>query len=676
VEGDPTGTGPAVLVVSAGPAEPLERTLAGVAKHLPGARVLVWCQPVDERTDEDRAGLAAGRPEVDWTFAEADAGRVAARNALARRADAAGGSPADLLLLEPGVELLGPLTAARAVLARPGVAAVAPVPEPDPADPHPWDAVVRRTPGLVRDLVTHAGAAERLRGRPAGTLLAAPPVDGPVDGVLVGGALLVSGAARAVLGDFDEDFFDRGEDLAWQRAARAAGWTLHLVGDPDDRAGQVRLTGDTLAPTDPDRVRRETELERAARVILLGNAGHRGAGTAFAAGALLLDRLLPAARAARRLRTTQVTGRAAGRPGVVITSNNLVLGGAERQRILLANELVARGHPVTVVCLKELGRYVTELDPRVRLTLQPFWQPVVDAADLPGDDAVIVGGVTNTEMGFALAWRALGRARGQRRHWVPATHDPAELDRATYSATQARALRAADGLVVLSRQHHADLTRHQRLTDLVMVVPNGIPEPDALPWRATGGRVCFGMLTRIKAYKNPLLLVDALAALDARGLTGWSLDIFGDGPDRPELEARTPSHLADRVRWRGRSSGPDHAFAEFDVLCVPSGFEAFPLVMVEAMARGVPVMAAVSGAIPEMLDEGRAGVIVDPLTREAWTDACAAVLRDPARIAALGAAGRERALAHYTATAMTDQYQRVFARVLGREVASPRAQRP
>jgi glycosyltransferase involved in cell wall biosynthesis len=670
VEGDPTGTGLAVLVVSAGAAEELQRSLDGVAKHLPAARVLVWCQPVGGGAD-GRVGLAAARPQVDWTFAEADAGRVAARNALAARADAAsgaandvaGGAATDLLLLEPGVELLGPLAAARAVLARPGVAAVAPVPESDPADPHPWDAVVRRTPGLVRDLMAHAGVAERLRGRPAGDLLAAPPGEGPVDGVLVGGCLLVSGAARAALGGFDEDFFDRGEDLAWQRTARAAGWTLHLVADPDDRAGQVRLPGDSLASTDPDRVRRETELERAARVILLGNAGHRGAGTAYAAGTRVLDHLLPAARAARRRRTERTTEREPGRPGVVITSNNLVLGGAERQRILLANELVARGHPVTVVCLKELGRYVTELDPRVRLSLQPFWQPVVDAADLPGDDAVVVGGVTNTEMGFALAWRALGRARGQRRYWVPATHDPAELDRATYTSNQARALRAADGLVVLSRQHHLDLTRHQRLTDRVMVVPNGIPEPEPLPWRATGGRIRFGMLTRIKAYKNPLLLIEALAALDARGLTGWSLDIFGDGPDRAELEARTPAHLADRVRWRGRSSGPDHAFAEIDVLCVPSGFEAFPLVMVEAMARGVPVMAAVSGAIPEMLDDGRAGVIVDPLTPQAWTDACAAVLRDPDRIAALGAAGRARALANYTSSAMADQYQQAFAEV-------------
>ena len=669
MDGDPTGTGLTVLVVSAGAAEELARTLDGVAKHLPGARVLVWCQPLGGDADTDRTALAAARPEVDWTFAEADAGRVAARNALAARADAdpaagrAGGTATDLLLLEPGVELLGPLAAARAVLARPGVAAVAPVPEPDPADPHPWDAVVRRTPGLVRDLVAHAGIAERLRGRRAGELLAAPPGPGPLDGVLVGGCLLVSGAARAALGDFDEDFFDRGEDLAWQRAARAAGWTLHLVADPDDRAGQVRLPGNSLASTEEDRVRREAELERAARVILLGNAGHRGAGTAFAAGVLALDRLLPSARAARRRRTTRVADRAAGLPGVVITSNNLVLGGAERQRILLANELVARGHPVTVVCLKELGRYVTELDPRVRLSLQPFWQPVVDAGDLPGDEAVVVGGVTNTEMGFALAWRALGRARGQRRSWLPATHDPAELDRPTYSPAQARALRAADGLVVLSRQHHADLTRHQRLTDRVVVVPNGIPEPEPLPWRASGDRIRFGMLTRIKAYKNPLLLVEALAALDDRGLTGWSLDIFGDGPDRAELEARTPAHLADRVRWRGRSSGPDHAFAEIDVLCVPSGFEAFPLVMVEAMARGVPVMAAVSGAIPEMLDDGRAGVIVDPLTREAWTDACAVVLRDPDRIAALGAAGRARALANYTSTAMADRYQRAFAEV-------------
>ena len=98
-------------------------------------------------------------------------------------------------------------------------------------------------------------------------------------------------------------------------------------------------------------------------------------------------------------------------------------------------------------------------------------------------------------------------------------------------------------------------------------------------------------------------------------------------------------HLRDRVRWRGTSSGPDHAFAEIDVLCVPSGFEAFPLVMVEAMTRAVPVMASASGTVPEMLDHGRAGVVVEPVTREAWTAALRTTLDDRAGLGRLGALG-------------------------------------
>jgi glycosyltransferase involved in cell wall biosynthesis len=201
-----------------------------------------------------------------------------------------------------------------------------------------------------------------------------------------------------------------------------------------------------------------------------------------------------------------------------------------------------------------------------------------------------------------------------------------------------------------------------------MIAPNGIPIAAERTYRPAtqDGPVRFGMVTRILEYKNPLLLADALDALSRPG--DWTLDIFGDGPDRAALEARTPAHLRDRVRWRGRSFGADEAFEYMDVLCVPSGFEAFPLVMVEAMMRGVPVMASVSGAVPEMLDDGRAGVVVDPLTRERWTEALRGVIDDPAGTAALGAAGRTRALARYTVAAMTDDYQRAFTRLLGHPI--------
>jgi glycosyltransferase involved in cell wall biosynthesis len=351
---------------------------------------------------------------------------------------------------------------------------------------------------------------------------------------------------------------------------------------------------------------------------------------------------------------------------VVVTTNGLRLGGAERQRVLLANQLVERGHPVTMVCLQTLGLYTAELDPRVRLLLQPWWHPVVD---VPPGDAIVVGGVTNTEIAFALAWRALGRLGGGRRVWLPATHDPAVVDAPTYSAGQAAALRTADGLLVLSRRHHEDLTRHQQLTDTVMVAPNGIPSAAPRTFReGVHGPLRFGMLTRIVEYKNPLLLADALDALGPERRAEWTLDIFGDGPDLARLEAKTPAHLRDRVRWRGTSPGPDHAFAEIDVLCVPSGFEAFPLVMVEAMARAVPVMASPSGTVAEMLDHGRAGVVVEPVTAEAWTAALRTALDDPDELARLGRAGRERAVELYTDAAMVDDYQRAFARVLDRPI--------
>ena len=119
------------------------------------------------------------------------------------------------------------------------------------------------------------------------------------------------------------------------------------------------------------------------------------------------------------------------------------------------------------------------------------------------------------------------------------------------------------------------------------------------------------MLSRIVEHKNPHLLIEALS-----GLTDlpWRLSIFGDGPDRERLEARTPDSLRDRVQWCGWSPGPGQALADADLLCVPSRSEAFPVVILEAMARGVPVAASGICAVPEMLDFGKAGFVVEPVS--------------------------------------------------------------
>ena len=161
------------------------------------------------------------------------------------------------------------------------------------------------------------------------------------------------------------------------------------------------------------------------------------------------------------------------------------------------------------------------------------------------------------------------------------------------------------------------------------------------------------MLSRIVEHKNPHLLVEALGGLADMQ---WKLSIFGDGPDRERLQARTPSELRDRVQWRGWSAGPGAALADADLLCVPSRSEAFPLVILEAMARAVPVAASAVCAVPEMLDFGRAGFVVEPVSVSGWREHLAQILADPVVLPLVGRRGFERMRKHYTVEAMTDAY--------------------
>jgi glycosyltransferase involved in cell wall biosynthesis/GT2 family glycosyltransferase len=626
-----------VLVVSYRRADLLRRCLDSVHKHLGGCRVLVW-DNLSAASTEIRA-LSSSYPAVEWIFSHRNVGYAAAINGLAAKVDGA-----DMLLLNPDAELVGPLTAARATLG-PRVAAVSPR-VLDPRGGPDWD-VARRKQTVLRSLVSHSGYGKRLRGRAVSDYYRDAPRE--VDGYLSGCCLLVSGAAWRELGGFDEKFFLYGEEAAWQRNARARGWRLVLADTADVRHGAAgTMSGDPLAE------RRSRDLLRAGHAEMLGMSGNYSPGAIFTAGLHLLDRVQRSHRADRRKAMAAVK---TSRPSILLTSNELCQGGAERQRVLLANELSARGYPVTLACLQHFGPLTPELDPAVRLVLTPWWQPLVD---LPTSDSVLITGVTNTEAGFAVGWRAANIARPGRHRWLAATHEPAEPDRPTYNSALAKVIGRSDGVIALSPRHWADITRHQSLHTRHFLAPNGVPaQPDR--GFAPSGPLRLGMLCRMVEHKNPHLLV---AALDTMTDLDWTLELFGDGPDREQLAARTPARLADRVRWRGASPGPDHAFAEVDVLCLPSRAEAFPLVIVEAMARGVPVVASAVGCVPDLLDNGRAGVLVEPVTVRAWAAVLRPIIEDPTRLTALAAAGARRAANLYTVDAMTDAYETAIAAAL------------
>lgn len=620
-----------VVVVSGPDVAPLRRCLASVSTHLGAVPIRVWVNKGAGRTDAD--ALVAEYPDVDWTLAPDDLGYAAAANLLIGRGDG------DLLLLHPDLELLGPLTACRTALRGDRVAVVSPTLADPTGATQPWD-VARRRLTLARAVVDRAGRSEQLRGTRWADRYASPPSE--VDGYLAAGSLLIARAAWDDVGPFDDRrYFLFGEDRAWQRRAVDRGWRLSLVEEPQVR----RASGTALAGDQP--THRVRDLELATAAFALGIRGNSGPGTLLTAADLLLGRVQRSRREARR-RGRAVAGT---RHGVIITSPKFAIGGAERQRALLANELARRGHPVTVVCLRDLGHLQRMLDPRVRLVLRPWWQPFVD---VPGDTVVLVTGTTPIEVAFGSAFSAVTGA-GTRRRWLVAAHNLH-----TYPATLARGISRSHGVIALSEVHWGELTANQHLHTRHWCVPNGVElQEDRGYHPAHPLRV--GFLGRIVERKNPHLLVAALAELAD---LDWRLDLFGSGADEDRLAALVPDAVRDRVRYRGRTAGPAPALAEMDVLCLPSGYEAFPLVLLEAMASGIPAMATAVCAVPEMLDHGRAGVVVPEATVEAWVCALRPVLTDPESLSKVARAGWERVESHYTVSAMTDGYQRVMEEAL------------
>jgi glycosyltransferase involved in cell wall biosynthesis len=142
------------------------------------------------------------------------------------------------------------------------------------------------------------------------------------------------------------------------------------------------------------------------------------------------------------------------------------------------------------------------------------------------------------------------------------------------------------------------------------------------------------------------------------GLTDydWDLTIFGDGPDRQKIEALVPDSVRTRVHWRGWSPGPDEALRHADLLCVPSTNEALPLVVLEAMARGVPVIASGVCCVPDILAHGDCGIVVPSASVGDWTKALEQVFNAPHALKDLAIKARLRWADRYSSNRMVDQY--------------------
>ncbi|WP_197527155.1 glycosyltransferase [Pirellulimonas nuda] len=129
---------------------------------------------------------------------------------------------------------------------------------------------------------------------------------------------------------------------------------------------------------------------------------------------------------------------------------------------------------------------------------------------------------------------------------------------------------------------------------------------------------------RLVSVKRVDLLIDAFASIAAER-PDWSLAVAGDGELRDELQARVPQHLAERVRWLGfvnKQHEVSSIYRAADVLVLPSDYEPWALVVNEALAAGLAVVATnVVGAAQELVRDGVNGRKTPPGDAAALADA-------------------------------------------------------
>ena len=295
---------------------------------------------------------------------------------------------------------------------------------------------------------------------------------------------------------------------------------------------------------------------------------------------------------------------------------------------------------------------------------------------------LVAGGrfdIVHTHMDLADFYGALAGRLGGARAVVATKHAPDEFrtrrtwKRIPFLLLERLAYEMEDAVVVVSEGLASFLETAERLPRRKMVViGHGIEPVERVPSREQARRALgieakgplLGVVGRLSSEKGQGVLLGALPEiLAAFPLAACAL--AGDGPARADLESEAKRlGLGDRVLFLGHRRDVPAVLAALDLFVQPSLYEGFGLSLLEAMAAGLPIVASRVGGIPELLEDGRTGLLVPPQDPAALARAILRLLRDRDLAQRLSGAARLRALDRHSMAQATESVDALYRRVL------------
>lgn len=351
------------------------------------------------------------------------------------------------------------------------------------------------------------------------------------------------------------------------------------------------------------------------------------------------------------------------RIGLVIWSMFTLRGGIERVGAMLANEMSKRGHKVIVFCqnIPPSGQPVYPLSPSVScVSLDLDTQESLAAARQKVKQC-------NLDVMCAMfSWDAL--------LWIPALMDstgvplvisehnhPDIIENERWNAYERRAcLAAADKIHVLNNAFYSMLPTF--LQERAVVIPNPVATPLPIPANReqTKHKRIIAAGRMVDSHKQFSLLLHAFQIL-ASSFQDWDLCICGDGPDS-ELYKHLAQKLGiqNRVQFPGMVDNIEDYYANSHIFCIPSRYEGFGLVTVEAQRHGLPAIGfADCTGTNEIIIHGENGLLAPEQTPVAIAASLRVLMKDGALRQTMAKKSQEL-LARYDEQAVMNHWEDLF----------------
>ena len=357
------------------------------------------------------------------------------------------------------------------------------------------------------------------------------------------------------------------------------------------------------------------------------------------------------------------------------------IAGAERHLLGLLPGLAARGWDVHVLVLGADGSTrgfraalaavgIANRRVAIRAPLDPL-----AVLELAGELRRLRPQLVHTHLIHADLHGAAAARRAGVAHLVSSRHntDPFRR-RAAVRWLDGLALRRCDRVIAISTAVARFVVEIEGADPAqVCTVPYGV-DPAALPPAAradarralglAGEAPVVGFVGRAIRQKGIDVLLDAFTLVLADHPAA-RLVVVGDGPLRPALERHARRiGLGGTVEFAGWIDGAAALMPACDLVVIPSRWEGFGMVALEAMAAARPIVASRVDALAEIVLDGSTGILVPPEEPAALAGAISRLLGDPACAAALGAAGLERLRREYSVGRMVDATAAVYTELL------------